>query len=124
MEYVRRGASGLKVSPICLGMMSYGDPGGRAWMLSEEHAEPIVRRAIEAGVTFFDTADMYSDGLSERITGRLLKKLFPRREAYVLSTRRTSRWGPDRTIEVLRGRTYSRRSKRRCSSPKPIRVNY
>ena len=87
MEYVRLGSSGLKVSPICLGMMSYGNPGDRAWMLDEDHAEPIVRRAVEAGVIFFDTADMYSDGLSEQITGRILKQLFPRREAYVLSTK-------------------------------------
>ena len=59
------GSTGLKVSRICLGMMSYGDPGSRRWMLPEAESEPIVRRAVEAGVTFFDTADMYSDGLSD-----------------------------------------------------------
>jgi 1-deoxyxylulose-5-phosphate synthase len=87
MEYVRLGSSGLKVSRICLGMMSYGDPASRAWHLGEHEAEPIVRRAVEAGVTFFDTADMYSEGMSEEITGRLLVRLFPRRDDYVLATK-------------------------------------
>ena len=62
MDHVRLGSSGLKVSRIGLGMMSYGDPASRAWHLGEREAEPIVRRAVEAGVTFFDTADMYSEG--------------------------------------------------------------
>ena len=87
MEYVRLGPSDLNVSRICLGMMSYGDPGWRTWLLPEEEAEPIVRRAVEAGVTFFDTADMYSNGRSEEITGRLLAKLFARREDYTLATK-------------------------------------
>jgi aryl-alcohol dehydrogenase-like predicted oxidoreductase len=81
------GRSGLKVSRIALGMMSYGDPAVQSWALREDQAEPIVRSALEAGVTFFDTADMYSDGASEVITGRLLAKLFARREDYVLSTK-------------------------------------
>ncbi|OLB77378.1 MAG: alcohol dehydrogenase [Actinobacteria bacterium 13_2_20CM_2_71_6] len=87
MRYTRLGSSGLKVSRIGLGMMSYGDPTDAAWFLPEDAAEPIVRRAVEAGVTFFDTADMYSDGASERITGRLLAKLFGRRDDYVLATK-------------------------------------
>ncbi|MGW0194075.1 aldo/keto reductase [Nonomuraea sp. NPDC003201] len=87
MQYVKLGSSGLQVSRICLGMMTYGDPGAREWMLREDAAEPIVRRAVEAGVTFFDTADMYSDGVSEEITGRLLGKLFARRDDYVLATK-------------------------------------
>ncbi|MEV5571787.1 aldo/keto reductase [Spirillospora sp. NPDC052269] len=87
MQYVRLGTSGLKVSRICLGMMTYGDPGNRDWLLREDAAEPIVRRAVEAGVTFFDTADMYSGGVSEEITGRLLGKLFARRDDYVLATK-------------------------------------
>src|SRR5262245_7886815 len=87
MEYVRLGASGLKVSRICLGMMSYGNPADRALVLGEDAAEPIVRRAVEAGVTYFDTADMYSKGMSEEITGRLLDKLFGQREDYVLATK-------------------------------------
>ncbi|MEU7898439.1 aldo/keto reductase [Nonomuraea sp. NPDC049152] len=87
MRYVKLGSSGLQVSRICLGMMSYGDPRSWEWMLREDAAEPIVRRAVEAGVTFFDTADMYSDGASEEITGRLLAKLFARRDDYVLATK-------------------------------------
>ncbi|MEU4235338.1 aldo/keto reductase [Nonomuraea sp. NPDC026600] len=87
MRYVKLGSSGLRVSRICLGMMSYGDPGSWEWLLREDAAEPIVRRAVEAGVTFFDTADMYSDGVSEEITGRLLAKLFARRDDYVLATK-------------------------------------
>ncbi len=87
MEHVRLGSTGLRVSRVCLGMMSYGDPSIRAWALAEEQAEPIVRRAVEAGVTFFDTADVYSEGRSEEITGRLLRRLFSRRDDYVLATK-------------------------------------
>ena len=87
MEQVRLGGTGLRVSEICLGMMSYGDPGWRDWVLEEHEAEPVVRAAADAGVTFFDTADVYSQGVSEQITGRLLKKVFPRREDYVLATK-------------------------------------
>ncbi len=94
MEYVRLGSSGLKVSRVCLGMMSYGDPERRAWFLPEDAAEPIVRRAVEAGVTFFDTADMYSEGVSEEITGRLLGKLFAHRDDYVLATKVYFPMGP------------------------------
>ena len=87
MQYVRLGSSGLKVSRIALGMMSYGSKTERRWHLGEDEAEPIVRRAVEAGVTLFDTADMYSDGASEELTGRLLAKLFPQRDDYVLATK-------------------------------------
>jgi 1-deoxyxylulose-5-phosphate synthase len=87
MQYMRLGASGLKVSRIALGMMSYGSQTERRWHLREDEAEPIVRRAVEAGVTFFDTADTYSDGMTEELTGRLLAKLFPRRDDYVLATK-------------------------------------
>jgi 1-deoxyxylulose-5-phosphate synthase len=68
-------------------MMSYGDPATRKWTLDEDAAMPIVRRAVEGGVTFFDTADVYSDGVSEEVTGRLLAKLFGRRDDYVLATK-------------------------------------
>ncbi|MBP2705803.1 aldo/keto reductase [Microbispora sp. RL4-1S] len=88
MEYVRLGTTGMKVSRICLGMMSYGDPvAWNGWVLDEEQAEPIVRKAAEGGVTFFDTADVYSGGVSEEITGSLLRKIFPRRDDYVLATK-------------------------------------
>jgi aryl-alcohol dehydrogenase-like predicted oxidoreductase len=84
---VQLGSSGLRISRIGLGMMSYAEPASRAWMLPQEEAEPIVRRAVEAGITFFDTADMYSNGASEQITGRLLGKLFGHRDDYVLATK-------------------------------------
>jgi 1-deoxyxylulose-5-phosphate synthase len=84
MDQVRLGNSGLHVSRLCLGMMSYysGTPS-RPWMLDEKAAEPILRRAVEGGITFFDTADMYSDGGSELATGRLLGMLFAREEVVV-----------------------------------------
>jgi aryl-alcohol dehydrogenase-like predicted oxidoreductase len=93
MEYVRLGTTGMKVSRICLGMMTYGDPAQREWFLDEGAAEPIVRQAAEAGVTFFDTADVYSRGVSEEITGRLLDKLFTDRDDYVLATKVHGRMG-------------------------------
>jgi aryl-alcohol dehydrogenase-like predicted oxidoreductase len=86
MEYVNLGATGLRVSRVCLGMMSYGEDSDRAWVLDEDGAEPIVRAAAEGGITFFDTADTYSHGASEIATGRLLKKLLGREE-YVLATK-------------------------------------
>ncbi len=87
MDYVRLGSSGLKVSRVGLGMMSYGDPTAQSWALPEDQAEPIIRHAVQAGVTFFDTADMYSNGASELITGRVLARLFARREDYVVATK-------------------------------------
>ncbi|MCC5578759.1 aldo/keto reductase [Microtetraspora sp. AC03309] len=88
MDYVRLGNTGLKVSRICLGMMSYGDPGKwGGWVLPQDQAEPIVRKAADGGVTFFDTADVYSQGVSEEITGNLLRAIFPHREDYVVATK-------------------------------------
>ena len=87
MEYVNLGTTGLRVSRLCLGMMSYGKHESREWALDEDVAEPIVRRAVEAGITFFDTADVYNGGQSEVVTGRLLPKLFGTREEYVLATK-------------------------------------
>jgi len=86
MQYVNLGKCGLKVSKVCLGMMSYGDPQWREWVLPEEKARPIVRRALDLGINFFDTADMYSNGVSEEITGRLLKE-HARREELVIATK-------------------------------------
>ena len=74
MRYTRLGGTGLTVSRICLGCMSYGDPAWRAWVLDEAAARPFFRRAVEGGITFFDTADMYSLGVSEEITGRALRE--------------------------------------------------
>ena len=87
MDHVNLGTTGLRVSRLCLGMMSYGRDEGRPWALGEEDAEPIVRRAVEGGVTFFDTADVYNGGQSEIVTGRLLRKLFGMREEYVVATK-------------------------------------
>jgi aryl-alcohol dehydrogenase-like predicted oxidoreductase len=87
VEYVNLGRTGLRVSRICLGMMSYGQHESRPWALPEDQAEPIVRQAVEGGITFFDTADTYNGGESERVTGRLLAKLFGMREEYVLATK-------------------------------------
>ena len=87
MRYVNLGSTGLRVSRICLGMMSYGKHESREWTLDEKGAEPIVRRAVEGGITFFDTADVYNGGQSEVITGKLLRKLFEMREEYVVATK-------------------------------------
>lgn len=86
MEYVRLGQTGLKVSRICLGMMSYGTPEWRDWVLDEAAARPFVQRAVELGINFFDTADMYSLGISEEVTGKLLNEFIPREEV-VLATK-------------------------------------
>ncbi len=83
MDYVNLGATGLRVSRVCLGMMSFGNDSERAWVLDEDAAEPIVRAAVEGGITFFDTADTYSGGASEVATGRLLSKLLTREEMVV-----------------------------------------
>ena len=94
MDYVKLGSSGLKVSRICLGMMSYGSQAERAWHLDEAAAEPIIKAAADGGITFFDTADTYSDGVSEQITGRLLGRVFGRRDDYVLATKVYFPMGP------------------------------
>jgi 1-deoxyxylulose-5-phosphate synthase len=83
MRYVNLGRTGLRVSRICLGMMSYGNDSDRPWVLDEDAAEPIVKLAVEGGITFFDTADVYSRGASEVATGRLVSKFFSREEVVV-----------------------------------------
>ena len=93
MKYVNLGRTGLRVSRVCLGMMSFGPHEERPWALPESDAEPIVRRAIEGGITFFDTADVYNGGESEVITGRVLSRLLPREE-YVLATKVHGRTWP------------------------------
>ena len=87
MEYVNLGGTGLRVSRVCLGMMSFGEHESREWALDEPAAEPIVKRAVEGGIIFFDTADVYNGGQSEVVTGRLLRKLFAMREEYVVATK-------------------------------------
>ncbi|HWF20522.1 MAG TPA: aldo/keto reductase [Acidimicrobiales bacterium] len=83
MNYVNLGSTGLRVSRICLGMMSYGNDSDRPWVLDEDGAAPIVKAAVEGGVTFFDTADTYSGGASEVATGRLLKQFLTRDEVVI-----------------------------------------
>ena len=87
MTFRNLGSTGVKVSPLCLGMMTYGAKSWREWVLEEDEARPFVKRAIEAGMNFFDTADIYSLGESERITGKLLREFQPRREELVIATK-------------------------------------
>jgi aryl-alcohol dehydrogenase-like predicted oxidoreductase len=96
MKYVRLGKSGLKVSQICLGCMSYGVPerGPHPWSLPEDQARPFFKKAIEGGINFFDTANVYSDGTSEEITGRALRDLAAR-DQIVLATKVYGRMRPD-----------------------------
>jgi 1-deoxyxylulose-5-phosphate synthase len=86
MEYVRLGRSGLKVSRLCLGAMTYGTPNWRPWVLPEDQSRPFIQRALEHGINFFDTADMYSRGLSEEVLGRALRD-FARRDQVVVATK-------------------------------------
>ncbi len=86
MDYQPLGTTGMSVSPLCLGCMSYGSPDWRPWVLDEAAAAPFFRRAIEAGINFFDTADMYSLGQSEEVTGRLLAK-YANRDEIVIATK-------------------------------------
>ena len=87
MEYSNLGATGTKVSRICLGTMTYGSKQWREWVLTEEESKPFFKRAIEAGINFFDTADMYSVGASEEVTGRALKEYGPGRDKLVIATK-------------------------------------
>lgn len=95
MEYVKFGSTGIKVSRLCLGCMTFGDPGrgNHPWTLDEEKSRSIVRQAIVQGINFFDTANVYSDGSSEEITGRLLKE-FANRDDIVLATKVYNRMRP------------------------------
>jgi len=96
MEYVNLGKTGLKVSRICLGCMSYGTPerGSHPWSLPEDESRPFYERALEAGINFFDTANVYSDGTSEEFLGRAIKDL-ARREELVIATKVHGRMRPD-----------------------------
>ena len=87
MEYVNLGKTGLKVSRLCLGAMSYGSTSWRPWVLGEEDARPFIKRALELGFNFFDTADMYSVGASEQVLGKALKDFGPGRDRIVIATK-------------------------------------
>jgi 1-deoxyxylulose-5-phosphate synthase len=95
MDYVRLGSTGLKVSRICLGTMTYGAKSWREWVLDEDESRPFLRRAIELGINFFDTADMYSVGASEEILGRALEDFAPSRESVVIATKVFNPMGED-----------------------------
>jgi aryl-alcohol dehydrogenase (NADP+) len=95
MEYVNLGKAGVKVSRICLGAMTYGSKRWREWVLEEEESRPFIRRALELGINFFDTADMYSLGVSEEILGRALKDFGPARDRVVVATKVFNPMGDD-----------------------------
>src|SRR5208337_3096934 len=95
MEFVRFGSTGLKVSRICLGTMTYGSKKWREWVLDEAESRPFIQRALEAGINFFDTADMYSVGASEEILGRALKDFGPSRDRVVIATKVFNPMGDD-----------------------------
>lgn len=94
MEYIRLGKTGLKVSRLCLGCMSFGDSskGWHKWIMDEEAGRPILRRALEAGINFFDTANIYAGGTSEEVIGRAFKD-FARRDEIVIATKAHGAWG-------------------------------
>jgi 1-deoxyxylulose-5-phosphate synthase len=94
LEHRRFGSAGLKVSPLCFGTMTYGDPKWREWVLAEADALPFYRQAYEAGITFWDTANMYSLGASEAITGKAIKQFAKRRDEIVLATKVYNPMGP------------------------------
>jgi 1-deoxyxylulose-5-phosphate synthase len=95
MDYVNLGSTGLKVSRLCLGAMTYGSKKWREWVLEEEESRPFIRHALELGINFFDTADMYSLGLSEEILGRALKDFGPSRDRVVIATKVFNAMGDD-----------------------------
>ncbi|HLN02934.1 MAG TPA: aldo/keto reductase [Bryobacteraceae bacterium] len=95
MDYVNLGSAGLQVSRICLGAMTYGSKRWREWVLEEEESRPFIRRALELGINFFDTADMYSLGVSEEILGRALKDFGPSRDRVVIATKVFNPMGDD-----------------------------
>lgn len=94
LDPVRFGQTGMHVSPLCFGCMTYGDPKWREWVLPEEPSMPFYRQAYEAGITFWDTADMYSLGVSEEITGKAIRKFAARRDEIVLATKVYNAMGP------------------------------
>ncbi len=95
MDYVNLGSTGVKVSRLCLGMMTYGTPKWREWVLDEEASRPLIKRALDGGINFFDTADVYSDGVSEEVTGRALKHFGIKRDQVVIATKVFNPMGPD-----------------------------
>ena len=110
MEYVRLGSTGLKVSRLCLGTMTYGAKRWREWVLEEAEGRPFIERALELGINFFDTADMYSLGVSEEILGRALRDFGPTRDKVVIGTKVFNPWETIPTIAACRASTSCTRS--------------
>ncbi len=101
MEYVNLGSAGVKVSRLCLGCMTYGSKKWREWVLEEEESRPFIGRALEMGINFFDTADVYSIGVSEEILGRALKHFGCRRDRVVIATKVFAAMGDDPNLQGL-----------------------
>jgi aryl-alcohol dehydrogenase-like predicted oxidoreductase len=95
MDFVNLGSTGLKVSRLCFGTMTFGSKKWRPWVLEEEESRPLIRKAVESGINFFDTADMYSVGVSEEIVGRALKEFGPGRDRVVIATKVFNPMGED-----------------------------
>src|SRR3954468_16644222 len=108
MDYIRFGSTGLTVSCLCLGCMTYGDPGWREGVLDYEASRSFIREALESGINFFDTADMYSLGRSEEVLGRALKDM-ARRDEVVIATKVYNPWAPSPISRARRrfGRTQT-----------------
>ena len=97
MQYVTLGNTGLKVSKLCLGCMTYGSKAWRQWILEEEESQPYLKKSLDAGINFFDTANVYSDGVSEEILGRFVKANASGGTSWSSRPRSTARWGRGRT---------------------------
>ena len=121
MDYVKLGHTGLDVSRICLGCMTFGVPerGPHSWTLDEEKSRPIIKKALELGINFFDTANVYSDGTSEEIVGRALKE-FASREDVVIATKVHGRMRRGRMAPASRAAPFSRRSTIACAASASI----
>jgi 1-deoxyxylulose-5-phosphate synthase len=118
MEYVKFGKTGLGVSRVCVGCMTYGVPsrGNHPWTLDEEKSRPLIKQALDLGINFFDTANVYSDGTSEEIVGRALKD-FVRRDDVVLATKVNGRMRPGPNGAGLSIRpSRSRKPWKRCTT--------
>src|SRR5262249_28268128 len=101
MDYVNLGSTGVKVSRLCLGAMTYGSKKWRPWVLDEGEARPFIKRAIQLGINVFDTADMYSEGVSEEVLGRALKDFGPGRDRVVIATKVYQPMGDDPNLRGL-----------------------
>ena len=122
MDYVKFGKTGLGVSRLCIGCMTYGIPnrGPHPWTLDEEKSRPLIKQALELGINFFDTANVYSDGTSEEIVGRALKEFAAPRGRRASPPRSTAGCGPGRTARDCRARRSWARSTTACAGSAPI----